>query len=110
MFFRFFIDCYHRKNLEYILTHKQIIIKSKLIFTRTLEIDLGTINNIELYEYSKGYGNIYFGNKNPFDFYNFNGFHWTNELFGRKLSYSILEYIPNSKEVYNLIREQKYNI
>jgi len=106
-FLRFFIDSYHRKNTEYILTQNEIIIKSKLLFKRTTEVDLKSINGIELYEYSKGYGNIYFGKKDPFDFYNFNGFHWTNDLFGRKLSYTILEYVPNSKEIYDLIRKQK---
>ncbi|WBX70512.1 YdbT family protein [Tenacibaculum retecalamus] len=109
-FLRFFIDFYYRKNLEYILTEKQIIIKSKLIFKRRVEIDLETVSGIELYEYSRGFGNIYFGEKNPLDFYNFNGFHWTNQLFDRKISYSILEYIPDSKKIYSLIKEAKEKI
>lgn len=99
--FRFIVNARRRKNQEYILTNKRIIVSQKgRGGTKYKTLPYRNIEGLDLTTEKDGYGFITFGNINPvlpwlFGGYVLNG----DKLYG-------LELVPNAVEVHQIILNQ----
>ena len=102
MFGRFLVDEQLRKKTYYGITNKRIIIISGLFDRRIKSLDPKLITDLSVSEKSDGKGTIFFGQRNPWNW--FDGM----PMPGMK-QYNIpkFELIANARDVYDLIDKVK---
>lgn len=101
---RFWVEKAQRAQTAYGVTDERVIIISGL-FSRTVKsLNLRTLADISMSEKHDGSGTISFGAANPM-FAMFSGISWWPGF--RQYSIPAFESIPNVRDVYKIIREQK---
>jgi hypothetical protein len=96
---RFFGDARRRRNTAYGLTNERIIISSGVFRPVLKSLSLRTLSDITLDQRSSGIGTVTFGPASPFAALN-GGLDWPG--MSRPPAF---EFIPNAKQVYDMIRE-----
>jgi len=96
---RFFGDARRRSNTAYGLTNERIIISSGIFRPALKSLTLRTLSDLTLNQRSDGSGTITFGPTSPFTALN-GGLDWPG--MPRPPAF---EFIPNAKQVYDMIRE-----